>query len=86
MIYKTTKNSFYSELDGIRGILCLVILFYHWGLNTIIKKISFEYIDSSDWGIAVDFFFLLSGFVLCNSIRKNSILEFKKFFFKRFLY
>ena len=55
----------FTELDGIRGILSLVILLFHLGLNPLIEKSSFGVITDGRYELAVDFFFILSGFVLC---------------------
>jgi peptidoglycan/LPS O-acetylase OafA/YrhL len=47
-------------LDGLRGVAACYVLSFHFFIGT-------NNFASSGW-IAVDFFFVLSGFVLCNSI------------------
>ncbi len=73
MEYKTRNYSspqirqHFLELDGIRGILAVVVMVYHIGLNTLLSKLTNGFIDNGEWGLSVDFFFLLSGFVLFRS-------------------
>jgi len=68
----------FSELDGIRGILSLVILFFHIGLNPLVGLITMGLVPKGRYDLAVDFFFILSGFVLCHVSmgRKPDILRF----------
>jgi len=68
----------FTELDGIRGILSLVILLFHLGLNPLIEKLSSGFITKGRYELAVDFFFILSGFVLCHvsRSRKPAMLRF----------
>ncbi|WP_339767096.1 acyltransferase [uncultured Pseudosulfitobacter sp.] len=61
----------FTEIEGIRGILAFIIVLYHYGLNTIVLKISGGIIENSHWGNAVDFFFVISGFVLGHSQNKQ---------------
>jgi hypothetical protein len=44
----------FSELDGIRGLLCLIVLFYHWGLNTLLERLTSGYLGAGRWELAVD--------------------------------
>jgi peptidoglycan/LPS O-acetylase OafA/YrhL len=61
----------FSELDGMRGVLAIAVMLFHFGLSTMIGRLSLGALPDSKWGLCVDFFFLLSGFVLCHSfIRK----------------
>ena len=71
-------KSHFTELDGTRGILSLVILLFHLGLNTLIGKLSFGVITEGRYELAVDFFFILSGFVLCHvsRSRKPALMRF----------
>ena len=68
----------FRELDGIRGILSLVILFFHIGLNPLVGIITMGLVPKGRYDLAVDFFFILSGFVLCHvsMCRKPDILRF----------
>lgn len=43
------------------------MLFFHLGLNTIIRRLTGGVIEGGRWGLSVDFFFMLSGFVLARS-------------------
>lgn len=61
------SSGHYRDLDGIRGILAIAVMLYHYKINTLIEKLTGEFIHHSQWGLAVDFFFLLSGFVLARS-------------------
>lgn len=63
-------------LDGARGIAAFCILLFH-----VVPRSPF-----SNLYIAVDFFFVLSGFVLATSVsRINSLLSARKFISARFL-
>ena len=73
----------FSELDGIRGLLCLIVLFYHWGLNTLLERLTSGYLGAGRWELAVDFFFTLSGFVLCHSTSRKTSVTIRGFLVKR---
>ena len=75
----------FHQLDGLRGLSSLMIIFYH-----------FEKVYSPDWfynfffvrqgQIFVDVFFVMSGFVIALNYQKiNSLNFFIKFLKKRFL-
>jgi peptidoglycan/LPS O-acetylase OafA/YrhL len=53
----------FLSLEGLRGILALLVCLGHLGLNTVTNKIGV----TVRFGLAVDVFFALSGFVLCHS-------------------
>lgn len=67
--YFTDTKPHYEQLDGLRGVAAILVLFYH-----IFEGFSFAEITNGDGDgiirtlnhghIAVDFFFILSGFVL----------------------
>lgn len=66
----------FSDLDGMRGLLATIVMFYHFGLNTVIERaIGIEHIK---WDACVDFFFVLSGLVLSRSLegRHTSLVGF----------
>jgi peptidoglycan/LPS O-acetylase OafA/YrhL len=48
-------------------------MLFHFGLSTLVQRVSLGMLPRSDWGLCVDFFFLLSGFVLCHSYRRRSV-------------
>lgn len=68
----------FRELDGIRGILSLIILLFHLGLNPLVGLLTFGLIPEGRYELAVDFFFILSGFVLCHvsTGRRPGVLRF----------
>ena len=59
-------------LDAIRGILAVIVLLYHWGLDKLVNKIV-PTLGGGEWGMAVDYFFILSGFVLCLSLSRKQV-------------
>jgi len=56
----------FGDLDGMRGVLAFTVMLYHYGLNSIMERI-IGY-GGMPWGLCVDFFFVLSGFVICRSV------------------
>ena len=74
----TSMRKHFRELDGIRGLLSVAILLFHIGLNPLVGIITKGLIPKGRYDLAVDFFFILSGFVLCHvSIgRKPDVLRF----------
>jgi peptidoglycan/LPS O-acetylase OafA/YrhL len=57
-----TKNRF-SELDALRGIAALLVVFFHYSIHRPETELGFKY------GIAgVELFFVISGFVITMSI------------------
>lgn len=55
----------YHELDGIRGVLALGVVLLHFGINNQIERLTGW--PGMTLSLAVDVFFLLSGFVLAKS-------------------
>jgi peptidoglycan/LPS O-acetylase OafA/YrhL len=66
MASRKVNPSHFSDLDGLRGILAVAVMLYHYGLNTILGATIG--ITDAPWGFCVDFFFVLSGFVICKSV------------------
>lgn len=56
----------FHELDGIRGILAVLVLLFHLGLNPLVARLTHGFVLAGRYELAVDFFFVLSGFVLCH--------------------
>ena len=57
-------------LDAIRAILSVIVLLYHWGLVKLIARF-LPGLTGGAWGLTVDYFFLLSGFVLWLSLSRR---------------
>lgn len=57
----------FHDLDGIRGILAIVIVLYHFGLSSFLAQLSGGVLATPAFPIIVDFFFVLSGFLLAKS-------------------
>ncbi len=75
----------YKSLDSLRGIAALFVLFSHYTyLYDVIYGYKFDYLNLKYLGgVAVQIFFILSGFLIYYSIIKsNSGIEFLK---KRFI-
>jgi len=69
----------WNELDGMRGILALGVVFLHFGANSFFIKNGFAGFQLQ---LSVDVFFLLSGFVLTHSARNG--VQFGQFIYRRF--
>ncbi|MBF0196819.1 MAG: acyltransferase [Planctomycetes bacterium] len=75
---KGKSLTFVPSLDGLRGVACLFVLFFHAGFKW--AKGGF---------IGVDIFFVLSGFlitsILLKELESKSKIDIKRFFFNRAL-
>lgn len=58
----------FRELDGIRGLLAVTVVAFHYGLGTAIARFTAGAVTGGAWQLCVDVFFVLSGFVLCRSM------------------
>lgn len=67
-MYETTKPERLPLLDGLRGLAALLVLFYH--INSIHDEKGFVFGQGI---LAVDFFFLLSGFVLTRAFEDKLV-------------
>jgi len=56
-----------SDLDGLRGLLALLVVVFHYGLTTMLNYITGGLTQRGEWGLCVDVFFIISGFVLIRS-------------------
>ncbi len=65
------RKAHFTDLDGMRGVLACVVMLLHLGLNKVISKLTGGIIDRGTWGLCVDFFFILSGFVLSYSFHSK---------------
>jgi len=72
--YEPIARARFLELEGLRGVLALLVCTYHLGLNTALERVGAHVRGS----LAVDMFFALSGFVLCHTyyLGKRSARDF----------
>jgi peptidoglycan/LPS O-acetylase OafA/YrhL len=78
------KAGHFTDLDGMRGILACMIMFFHLGLNGMILRMTHGLLPGGLWTLSVDFFFILSGFVLYRSLERTRP-GLKSYFIKRVL-
>ena len=64
------ESRHFAALDGMRGVLALGIVLLHLGFNSFTQRI-FGW-SGIAFELAVDVFFILSGFVLAHSLRRGS--------------
>lgn len=57
----------FRDLDGIRGVLAVAVMLYHYGIDVIFNRLTGGFVTNSGLGLSVDFFFILSGLVLARS-------------------
>lgn len=63
--------SHYTDLDGMRGVLACGVMFFHLGFGQAAPILTRGAILNGAWILCVDFFFVLSGFVLFYSVEKS---------------
>jgi peptidoglycan/LPS O-acetylase OafA/YrhL len=78
------KAGHFTDLDGMRGVLACTIMFFHLGLNGMILRMTRGLLPGGLWTLSVDFFFILSGFVLYRSLERTRP-GLKAYFIKRVL-
>lgn len=76
------------ELDAVRGIACLLVLFAHfWSIPLFLRLSNINLLSGGF--IGVDIFFVLSGFLisflLCSEISRLGTINIKEFYWRRFL-
>ena len=74
------KHTRYLVLDSFRGLCALSIVIHHLAIHNTITEWSFF----SNSAVLVEFFFMLSGFVLMHSYGYRKDVSLKKFFKSRF--
>jgi peptidoglycan/LPS O-acetylase OafA/YrhL len=72
----------FTDLDGMRGILACTVMLFHLGLNSLVARLTHGLVPTGAWTLCVDFFFILSGFVLYRSLEKTRP-SLKRYFIKR---
>ncbi|PTS74818.1 hypothetical protein DBR17_16590 [Sphingomonas sp. HMWF008] len=67
------QRGHFTELDGMRGVLALIVLVLHLGLNPAVSALSLGWLPRQNWAwsVSVDVFFVLSGFVLFLSLDRT---------------
>ena len=76
----TPNHSRFEVLDGMRGVAAISVMVYHYGSNPIVPPFQ-------NACIAVDLFFMLSGFVIAHSYgaRLQSNMGFFEYILKRII-
>jgi len=74
------RRSRFVVLDGLRGIAAIMVMIFHYEQNE-----PTTWFTASHGYLAVDFFFLLSGFVICHAYetKLQQGLSFRRFFVTR---
>lgn len=68
---KTVKH--FTDLDGLRGVLALGVVVLHFGVNALVARVTLGFLPGVLLQLSVDFFFILSGFVLAHSMANKQI-------------
>lgn len=76
------RRKHFSELEALRGIAATFVVFHHMNWSSHISEL--EMIDQSS--LFVDFFFVLSGFVISHAYRSrlSTVLQVREFAIRRF--
>lgn len=78
-----TKRYFYS-IDLLKFFLSLLILIHHFQITTMVD---FKYIDFAEgqisFGTAVEFFFIISGFLSAQRIKETHEISFESYMIKK---
>lgn len=75
-------NSRIKSLDGLRGILCILVVFHHYDAKYI-PPYFFENFIIRQADLLVDFFFIISGFVISYNYKHIGRIEEAKLFLKK---
>ncbi len=73
----------FTDLDGMRGVLAVTVMLFHLGLNPVVARLTKGYLPIGLWTLCVDFFFILSGFVLYLSLQRRRP-RLRHYFIRRF--
>ena len=71
-----------AKLDGLRGIFSLMIVFLHYDKRLLPDFLADNFIIRESW-VFVEFFFVLSGFVISHNYYKLSGYDNLKLFLKK---
>ncbi|MFA5966178.1 MAG: acyltransferase [Sphingomonas sp.] len=72
----------FTDLDGMRGVLAVTVMLFHLGLDRLVARLTGGLVPIGLWTLCVDFFFILSGFVLYLSLQRSRP-NLKRYFTKR---
>lgn len=73
------------KLDGLRGVFSLMIVFFHYDIRLLPNFLGDNFIIRQSW-IFVEFFFVLSGFLIANNYYNFiTFKHLKIFIYKRFI-
>ena len=72
-----------TTLDGLRGVFSLMIVFYHYRSRYLMEDFYDFFIIRESW-IFVEFFFVLSGFVISYNYHRLGSTQLKTYVLKRF--
>ncbi len=74
------QRGHFTDLDGMRGVLAVIVMVLHLGLNPAVSALSLGWLPRQNWAwsVSVDVFFVLSGFVLFLAIdgARPSVLDY----------
>lgn len=89
------KKVYFENLDSLRTIACLIVIFQHSGLGKTLRGLTdnafiINLIEiATNGGLGVSFFFVLSGFLitflLLKEHQERGEISLKKFYMRRFL-
>eukprot|EP01035_Chromulina_nebulosa_P033473 gene33473-44826_t len=79
---RTRAAGHFTDLDGMRGVLAVTVMLFHLGLNALVARVTDGLVPIGLWTLCVDFFFILSGFVLYLSLERSRP-DLRSYFFKR---
>lgn len=66
-----SPNLHYRDLDGVRGLLAVSVMLYHFGIGKVAGMVTGGFVQDPRINLAVDFFFVLSGLVLARSYARR---------------
>ncbi|MDH7970999.1 acyltransferase [Sphingomonas sp. AR_OL41] len=79
---RTRAAGHFTDLDGMRGVLAVTVMLFHLGLNALVARLTHGLVPIGLWTLCVDFFLILSGFVLYLSLHRRRP-DLKRYFIKR---
>lgn len=77
-------NKNYPALTGIRAIAAYMVFLHHYDVFENLSFGNFTHDFFKEFHVGVTFFFVLSGFLICNKYFEETNFEFKSYLIKRF--